>query len=262
MVRTCYSRRGITAEVILNNKAPYCGDIRIAYIHIPRCGGQSIQHRLAEYYGHSTCLRVGPFENGGDIQIESDEEMWRNSLRSAKVVYGHYPWPILRRLISKLSLPNFIPLGLVREPLERAISEFCYIREERRHPERQFCLEATIDDYLLNRHYSNIQCHYICHQPAFKEAVQVITKEFAGIAPHEGIDRFSRLLGRGLSQPQEPAPHLNKRPEIQAEPMPAPRSVSRFYEQNSADLQLFWWVKEHWRDHWRFQGSYDDIGSH
>lgn len=232
---------------------------RIAFVHIPKCGGQSIQHRLAEYYGEEACLRVGKLKFGGDILSEAPDDDWRTALRQARVIYGHYTWSFLKAVIERTSSPRFTPLCVVREPLERAISEFFYIREYPEHPQWGQCQELTLVQYLLDHHQHNCQCHFISGTPLFGETQIQVEQDFEAICPIDELDSFSKGLAGVLGLPVQAVPHLNQSSKSSEERRVGPRTASRFYEKNVADLRLFWWVTENWRHQWRFGGRLAEL---
>jgi hypothetical protein len=239
--------------------APVANLPRIAFVHIPKCGGQSVQRRLAEYYGQESCLRVGAARFGGDIETARGPDDWQDALAEARVVYGHYSWAFLDEMIGRAGAPRFTPLCLVREPLERAISEYWFVRRTPEHPAWSLCQGASISEYLLNHHDHNCQCQFVGGSRLFGEALERIQRDFEAVCPMDEIDRFVHLLARAMGQPGRPAPSVNRSMLEADKRRVGPRTASRFYEKNGDDLKLYWWIAEHWREHWRFGGRIAEI---
>lgn len=236
---------------------------RLAFVHIPKCGGQSIQYRLAEYFGAQRCLRVGRPEFGGDIEQAASIPDWREALRRSSVVYGHYTWPFLKDTIQRTDSPRFMPICVVREPLARAISEYWYCRGYPEHPLWSLCQEVSISEYLLEHHEHNVQCRTVAGTDLFGEALERIQTEYEALGALDEIDDFGRMLADALRQPRLPVPHINLNRAQDGKPAPrvGPRTTSRFYEKNVADLRLYWWIREHWREHWRLGGGSEQLAA-
>jgi hypothetical protein len=229
----------------------------LAFVHIPKCAGQSIQQRLAAYYGEAACLRVGDPRFGADIRADQTPDAWREVLHNRRVVYGHYDWPSLKHVITQTGHPGFKPISLVREPLERAISEYWYIRGYPEHPKWTLCQEVEISEYLGEHHAHNCQCRLLSGTDHFSETKAVIEQDFEAIAPVDEIDAFAQRLASALGHTDASAPHVNRSAMSQEQRGVGPRTTSHFYANNAADLALYWWTTRHWRSHWRLGSTAD-----
>ncbi|MEP2716198.1 sulfotransferase family 2 domain-containing protein [Pseudophaeobacter sp.] len=229
--------------------------MRIAYIHIPKCGGTAMQAHLVDRIGKDRSLAIGALKHGAQIEMASDFETWRSALDGVRLAYGHFFWPAFKDLANRLNAPAFSPVAVVREPLTRAVSEYNYISQFPTHDLHAKVQQMTLDEYLLELHVNNIQCKFMTQSDLFVPALQVIEEEFACIAPLDEIDEFSARLMQDLKLPQAPVVPKNVGGQTRDKLVIDPDVTSEFYERNVADLRMYWWVRRNWRSHWKVSGA-------
>lgn len=223
---------------------------RIAFVHVPKCGGTTMNSQLAEWVGQDHSLLVGDRRFGAQIEITDGLDLWKPALQPARLVHGHFTWPLLKDICERAGVAPFVPVALVREPLARAVSEYHYIRSYPQHPLYALLSEITIDQFLMHHHQCNTQCQYLTKTDLFHPARDLIMADFGGIAPLDDIDDFSSRLAVVLGQSPTPAEARNVSGTGTDARHVDPKVASEFYEKNIADLRLYWWVRRNWRARW------------
>ena len=105
---------------------PISGPVRIAFLHIPKCGGTTFYNVLERMLQ----ARIPEIVCVTDINFEkSSADTQRAWFESEKLfIHGHKSFQSIR--YAGFDLREFTTIALVREPLDRRISEFYF---EQRH---------------------------------------------------------------------------------------------------------------------------------
>lgn len=136
----------------------------IAFHHIEKCGGLSIDLAFRKKYG----LRYRYIIERNKWAQQSDpvvihRECIQNKLRA---ISGH----TLRPISKYLETQNFISLTLIREPVKRYVSDFLYCRC------RGF-FKGSIEDWMKDKVRVNHISKYLCgHGRDAKEGTDILAK--------------------------------------------------------------------------------------
>ena len=170
----------------------------VLFVHIPKTAGISLYSAMAKSFGPQHSLRYPRSTEEFKQQFLrlSDEELHRYRLMS-----GHFNLPFwLRR-----DLGGRVIVALIREPVERALSTYRYIRSWTGHPRHALLGKASIADYVdyyvaeTSRH--NGQCMLLCGSGDFQAAKEMAQKQIDLLGSVEQIARLTNALSDRLGVP-------------------------------------------------------------
>jgi hypothetical protein len=140
--------------------------MRIAFLHIPKTAGQSIHHSLADLFPKP---KVCPARTNEDLHKYSVSDLKQYSLFS-----GHLDWSLL-----KLTGPFDYTFTVLRDPLDRILSFYFYLRKEAERlkkagkaigPGMHAAITLSPEEYFtggdpglrsfLDNHYNNFYAYY------------------------------------------------------------------------------------------------------
>jgi hypothetical protein len=224
-------------------------DRQVFFLHLPKTAGMSFLKILETRFEEDEML-VTTHHDLAPISIEE--------IQSYRFVVGHVGAPFIDRLS-----PRPVVLTMVRDPIERAISHYYYLRsypqdqlppDYRRHF-RHACESHSLLDYMDRcpqeavLYLSNVQTRFL--GPADSVDIQLHSREFLEQA-QRNLERFEffgllerfqdslRLLSHALKWPplKEP-PHINKTPNRIKQSELDPETLGRLTELNELDLELY-----------------------
>ena len=115
----------------------YDPQLPVYFLHIPKTAGVSINAMLAGAFRHDEICPVGHWD---DIaRIPADQVV------KYRVFTGHYSAYLSRFLGKKLNVFTFF-----RDPLERTLSLYGYIRQSKTHPINEAARTRTLREFILD----------------------------------------------------------------------------------------------------------------
>lgn len=106
-------------------------DAPLVFVHVPRTAGSTFNAILAQCYGPDV-FHVDPYD------IHNSLATYRRDPTSWRVASGH---------IGAESVPGR-RVTILREPLERVVSEYLYARERPRHHEHEHANAMSLGEYV------------------------------------------------------------------------------------------------------------------
>ena len=219
----------------------------IIFLHIPKTGGRSLQHILLRKYSGDEV--VVDAHNKLDEIADWPEERKRN----IRYLQGHFFYGAHRILSQECRY-----VTILREPVDRVISHYYFIRRNSSHPLNRVVLEQGIglEDYVTSGvcdEVSNDQARLIAGvkrdasidtNDMLRMAKENIDKDFMVVGIVEKFDETLMLLKRelglrnvfyGIRNQTIGRPLKEQIPE---------RTLSIICERNSADIALYDYARD------------------
>lgn len=209
---------------------------KIFFFHIPKCAGTSVWRYLGKIYGHRHMFQIA---TGDDVKLFN--EMALSSLQSYSVIGGHHFLSTYRDRLGDFE--GYYKVTAVRDPVDRLISFYNFIRRDRKHARYEQVKNATFEDFSLLE-APNSQTQLLTGGESFEEAAQILDGWFDYYTTTERADELMRKLSEIGEVPVRRTPHKNASWKKVKRDAVDPELVSRLQQRNAADLKLY----EHARD--------------
>lgn len=230
-------------------------DVKIFFLHIPKCGGSSMTESLTRLYAPSFRFHIEPSPSQNAARLLSIP--WQRECEcmlsyfmghpQIRCITGHFLW-------SEVCYENFHEnwryITVLREPVDRWLSNYFYGRYKTHSNFRKIeqDLEAFLDTERSKRFGSNLVRFLSGHAEATAEALEVAknnVERFDVVGFLDNIDRFQadieRLLGCRVSFPHKNASLRN---ELREEYRANDDIMQRIRELCAPDLELYRYAKD------------------
>ncbi len=130
----------------------------LIYLHLPKCGGTTLNRLIEWEYPPLRIFSVDPsFFRWSYYRLLR----WpARRLADLRVIKGHMPFGIHRRLAQPATY-----ITVLREPVERVISEYYFALHYRLHPQHKRMQSLTLEEYAAGTPHHNLQCKLLAGQP-------------------------------------------------------------------------------------------------
>jgi hypothetical protein len=176
--------------------APITGPFRNSlFLHIPKAAGMSLYRALENVYGADVSLR---FPQSSEPFRQKFFAMPDSEIARCKLLSGHFDLPtFLER-----DMGGRMIFAVVREPVERMLSAYGFIRSWNQHPFHATIGKMSIQQYveyqISYEWRQNVQCKTLCGCPDFRSAKEMISKNIHLLGAVELLGMFTRALGEAL----------------------------------------------------------------
>lgn len=159
-----------------------------AFIHIEKAAGTTLNHILRKNFLFR-CIDVRPLSVESDCVFRpQDLEKYLMINPKLNCISGHSVQPI--QDLTK-AFPNIKYFTVLRNPVERYVSQFRYLVKIKRIPD-------DFDLFLSNTDYNNVQTKKIAGYEDFEKALNIIKNEMFEIGVVEEFDSFLLRLQKNL----------------------------------------------------------------
>ena len=126
-------------------------DPTLIYLHLPKCGGTTLNRLMEWEYPILLTYSIDPsFFRWSWYRLQR----WSPArLARMRVIKGHMPFGIHRRITRPATY-----ITVLREPVERVISEYYFALHYRLHPQHERMQKLTLEEYATTTPHHNLQC--------------------------------------------------------------------------------------------------------
>ncbi|MFT4851512.1 MAG: hypothetical protein ACI83B_004078 [Sediminicola sp.] len=121
----------------------------IYFPHIPKAGGTTLKQILYHAFGENNCLKVW---NGFASDVDVDDFHQFTHLEQYSAILGHLPVKVFLENVTANNLLKNKKIKIitaVRDPLERLVSQYNYIRVNAEHPDHTKFLTVPLLGYMF-----------------------------------------------------------------------------------------------------------------
>jgi len=213
--------------------------------HIPKCGGTTIKHLFYSAVGIDNCLKIWNRSFGADYNPDEFVELESGVFSSVKAIVGHLPFKqaLKNRCIRTLYEKGIVQaVSVVRDPLDRVVSLFNYMRANKSHPGHSRVREFELEKFAFNQR-ANFQTAFLRAHDG--ESVESICSRMYVFPIEQSELRVRQWLEETISQRVNPVRKAN----ITVDAFPDstqvksielnPHQVSAFTQKHYQDYELY-----------------------
>jgi hypothetical protein len=129
----------------------------IIFVHLPKCGGTTLNRLIEWEYSPTKVFSIDP-----SFFKWSYQKLLKTSparLARMKIIQGHMPFGI-----HKILRQNATYLTVLRDPIDRGISEYYYALSRVVHPQHRMMKRLSLDEYIEMTPYANVQTKLLAGQ--------------------------------------------------------------------------------------------------
>jgi len=223
------------------------------FVHIPKSGGTTLNavmdnnYTLEEFY--QAYNAINRFQHPEDY-IRTFVEMPMERKEKIKVIRSHFYYG----LHQDLEIVNYRYMTLLREPVERVISEFHFIKENESHLLHQQVLPLSFEEFInsdISQSCRNVQTRMllgqtepVCEEKDFQTVINIIEKDFIMVGLLERFDetlvllKAKRILRDIHYVKQNATPQRLKQHDL------PPALLEKIKQDNEYDLKLYAYAQE------------------
>jgi hypothetical protein len=211
----------------------------LIFLHMPRCGGTVLSALLNGYWGPEKYMWFGTRGKHVKEWIDTHPD-WRG-------IGGHF-W--LHNYEEYIQEP-YLHITTVRNPIERVLSHYDYLRVQKDHPLSQEASEMTIEEIFkkgLGWHMqmSNLVTAFLCNNETIdlELAKENLRTKFHLFGLQERLQEFAALLRTTLMISDAQA--LDNWPNVAREPLAnIPKEVIEIIRENNVlDTELYEYARD------------------
>ncbi|MCH8488472.1 MAG: sulfotransferase family protein [Oceanicaulis sp.] len=222
----------------------------IIFNHIPKTGGTSIIKMFREVYGEDKCFRHRRRDSKTDKYTPAITSVDRADLDAYKFVAGHFFYGNHKLFDARVKY-----ISVVRDPLERLISDYYFNRRIGRADRKEMARSMSLEDYIvfkLGKPNSNMtsssQVKYVSAKETFIEAAEVIRQNYFCICTMPQLNDMQGLLARAIGRPDLAPRHDNKSKDKRPMPSISPEIVDQLMDRFAEDIKLYRWTEAYFNE--------------
>ncbi|MCK8817064.1 sulfotransferase family protein [Natroniella sulfidigena] len=222
----------------------------LIFMHVPKTAGTTLRTIIQNQYQADEILS---HPNQMPTFAELFKTMSVKQVEKVKCITGHYSYGI-----HKFFERDFTYIIFLRNPIERVISLYYYLKDEPAHPNYQMIKELSLEEFidldldliqsqteLYQLHHTNTQTYYAAGKTNdLKQAKENLNNYFSVVGITEMFDRSLQLIKEKLNWDNISYSKklVNKRrPSLDEIPQ---HIIKKIEDKNKLDLELYHWAKQ------------------
>jgi galactose-3-O-sulfotransferase len=220
-------------------------DPAIIFLHLPKCGGTTLNRIIEWEYAPTQVFSVDPsfFRWSYHRLIQWPAQR----LARMRVFKGHMPFGLHKLLPQPATY-----ITILRDPVDRAVSEYYYALSRKIHPQHRTMKKLTLEDYIQTTRHNNVQTKLVaglqngydflageCTEQTLAIAKENLARHFSVVAPAERFDEALALAKLTFNWRIQHYANFNvtrSRPRSDSIPLPTRELIAERYR---FDLALY-----------------------
>ncbi len=167
---------------------------KIIFNHVPKAGGSSLYFFFQDLLGPEKVFRSKTRNVDTEIKMEdlSAEDKEKHSIFQGHFNYGHH----------KLFEQPCLYFGIIRDPIERIVSNYYYLRKKGLGEARKYAMSVTLEEYFEGRikesetSIGHTQTKFLTGQISPEKAREIIQNDYFLACTTRQLDGCQRLLAQ------------------------------------------------------------------
>lgn len=216
----------------------------IIFNHIPKAGGISLMRIFEKVYGTERCFRhmVHP-PNNPEFKTRIDE-LTKEELDTLRFISGHFKFGNHNLLSNPV-----LYVGLIRDPVDRIVSDYYYNRDRGRKEFMELCKSMSLEEYVSHKFHKkqsdmvrSSQIEYLTGQQNLNEAKKIIDRHYLMVSSTRQLDSMQRIICQ-LAELEDSSPlRANSSSANQAVQL-APKMRKEIYDRTEVDCRLIEFIE-------------------
>ncbi len=221
---------------------------KLVFNHLAKTGGSSLYFFFLKLLGEQACFRYkkrNAADEAPSIKDLSDQDKARYRFFQQHLPYGDHVF---------FDAPCLY-LGVVRDPIDRLISNYHYNLEKAVEPIKAATKRMTLTDFIETRlegkaNFGSSSTNFLTGVRNSKRAAEVVEKEYLMICTTEQLNDFQAVLARLFGRPDLKALHRNKTGSSDKDDDVRQATNEKFGDYFKVDLQFVAFVRKRFAEHY------------
>lgn len=204
---------------------------KIFFFHIPKCAGTSIWRHLAKIYGDKNIFQIASADD-----VKTFGEIPLADLQAYDAIGGHHFLSTYRERLGDFE--GYFKITVIRDPIDRLISSYNFIRRDRRHPRYKQVRQSTFEEFAMSE-APNAQTQLLTGGVEYQDAIRILDDWFDDYTTSDRADQLMQKISEVGHTPFKRAMYKNvSRRKVKREAV-EPSLLDRLKQIHDADLRLF-----------------------
>jgi len=237
----------------------------IIFVHVPKAAGTTLHRIIEKHYPRQTVYSTNPSLLNPEASIEHFKQLPLEQRAQIRILKGHLPY----------GLHDYLPgpstyFTLLREPVDRVVSFYYYVRQSTRHylHEQVLARDLTLQQYIescITTSNDNFQTRLIsgvhhealygrCTPAMLDTAKRHLQEHFSVVGLSEQFDATLLMLKHAFQWRDLFYVRQNVNTDRPMLPNIPSATIDLIREHNQLDIELYQFVKQHFEDRLRQAG--------